>query len=111
MDAKPAILRNVASPAGHWLNLKLVGDTAQKTPRDAIGSIVYLTSGKIRQRLDVVSGAVYCSQNDLTVHFGLGAATKIEKLEVQWSNGTVEAFTVPAIDKTVTIMQGKGTAK
>jgi hypothetical protein len=111
MDAKPAILRNVASPAGHWLNLKLVGDTAQKTPRDAIGSIVYLTSGKIRQRLDVVSGAVYCSQNDLTVHFGMGAATKIEKLEVQWSNGTVEAFTVPAIDKTVTIMQGKGTAK
>ena len=111
MDAKPSILRNVTSPAGHWVNLRLAGDVAGKTPKDAIGSIVYLTTGKIRQRLDVISGAVYCSQNDLTLHVGLGAATKVDKLEVQWANGAVEAFEVPAIDKTITIVQGKGIRK
>jgi len=111
MDAKPSILRNVTSPAGHWVNLRLAGDVAGKTPKDAIGSIVYLTTGKIRQRLDVISGAVYCSQNDLTLHVGLGAATKADKLEVQWANGAVEAFEVPAIDKTITIVQGKGIRK
>lgn len=108
IDAKPSILRNVTSPAGHWVKLRLAGDVAGKTPKDAIGSIVYLTTGKIRQRLDVLSGAVYCSQNDLTLHVGLGAATKVDKLEVQWANGAVESFDVPAVDKTIIIVQGKG---
>ncbi len=111
IDSKPTVLRNVATPAGHWLNLRLVGDVAKKTPRDAIGSIATLTTGKLRQRLDVVSGAVYCSQNDMTLHFGLGAAPKIDKLEIQWANGALETFDPPAIDKTVTIVQGKGTGK
>ena len=108
MDSKPSVLRNVATPTGHWLNVRLTGDPAEKTPKDAIGSIVYLTTGKMRQRMDVVSGAVYCSQNDLTVHFGLGAATKVDKLEVQWANGGAEVFDVPAIDKTLALLQGKG---
>ena len=111
MDGKPSILRNVAAPAGHWLNLHLVGSPEKKTPRDGLGSIAYLTTGKIRQRLDLVSGAVYCSQNDPALHFGLGAATKVDKLEIQWANGSVETFDVPAIDKSVTIIQGKGAGK
>ena len=108
MDAKPAVLRNVSVAAGHWLNLRLVGNPEKKTPRDAVGSVAYLTTGKIRQRLDLVSGAVYCSQNDTTLHFGLGNTTKVDKLEIQWSNGSVETFDVPSIDKTLTIIQGKG---
>jgi hypothetical protein len=111
MDGRPSILRNVAAPAGHWLNVRLVGDGAKKSPRDAIGSIAYLTAGKIRQRLDVISGAIYCSQNDMTLHFGLGAATKVDKLEIQWANGTVEAFDITAVDKTAIIVQGKGATK
>jgi hypothetical protein len=85
----------------------LVGDATKKNPKDAIGSVAYLTTGKVRQRQDVVSGAVYCSQNDLVLHFGLGASTKVDKLEVQWPDGTVETFSVPAVDKTITIVQGK----
>lgn len=107
LDSKPTVLRNVAAPTGHWLDLRLVGDAARKSPKDAIGSIAYVTTGKVRQRADVVSGAVYCSQNDMTLHFGLGAATRIDKLEIRWSDGTAETFSVPAIDKTMTIIQGK----
>jgi hypothetical protein len=86
----------------------LIGDVAKKSPRDAIGSVVYLTAGGVRQRQDVVSGAVFCSQNDMTLHFGLGAATKVDKLEIKWPDGSVESFEVPAIDKIVTITEGKG---
>ncbi len=111
LDAKPSVLRNVATSMGHWLNLRLVGDTAKKTPRDATGSIAYLTTGKLRQRLDAVSGAVYCSQNDPTLHFGLGAASRADRLEIQWASGAQEFFDVPAIDKTLTIVQGKGAVK
>lgn len=107
LDSSPAVLRNVATPTGHWLALRLVGDVAKKSPKDAIGAVAYLTAGGIRQRSDVVSGAVYCSQSDLTLHFGLGTVTKVDRLEIQWPNGTIETFDIPAIDKTVIIVQGK----
>jgi enediyne biosynthesis protein E4 len=111
LDSKPVLLRNVATGTGHWLSLRLLGDAAKKTPRDAIGSVAYLTIGTTRQRREVISGAVYCSQNDLTLHFGLGAATKVDKLEVKWSDGSIENFAVPDIDRIVTITQGKGIVK
>jgi hypothetical protein len=108
LDAKPVVLRNVAASSGHWLGLKLVGDVAKKSPRDAIGAIAYLTSGGVRQRQDVFSGAIYCSQNDMTLHFGLGAATRVDKLEIKWPDGTTESFQISGIDKIVTITEGKG---
>ena len=106
LDTKPVVLRNVANATGHWLRLKLIA----KGPRDAIGSVVYLTTGNNRQRQDVFSGAIYCSQNEMTLHFGLGAATKVDKLEIKWPDGSNEVVEVTAIDKTITITQGK-TAK
>jgi hypothetical protein len=104
LDGKPTVLRNIASSPGHWLGLKLIA----KAPRDAMGAIVYVTTGKIRQRQDVFSGAIFCSQNDLTLHFGLGAATKIDKLEIQWPDGGTETFNVNAVDKLITLTEGKG---
>ena len=90
------VLRNIAATNGHWLGLKLIGDLAKKTPKDAIGSVVYLTAGGVRQRQDVLSGAIYCSQNDLTLHFGLGA-TKVDKLEIKWANGSVGILMCPLL--------------
>ncbi len=108
LDAAPTVLRSVAAGTGHWLDLKLVGDVAKKSPKDAIGSVVYLTTGKTRQRQDLFSGAIYCSQNDMTLHFGLGAATKVDRLEIQWPNGALETFEITGVDKSVTLTQGKG---
>src|SRR4051812_5220096 len=108
MDAAPTILRNVSASKNHWLRLKLVGDPSKKSPRDATGTVVYLTTGKLRQRGEVVSGGSYASQNDTCPLFGLGAATKVDRLEVHWPGGTIETFDVPAIDKTVTLNEGKG---
>jgi hypothetical protein len=108
LDAKPVVLRNVAVTNSHWLGLRLIGDVTKKSPRDAIGSTAYVTTGAVRQRQDVLSGAVFCSQNDMTLHFGLGAATKIDKLEIKWPDGSVESFDIPAVDRVITITQGKG---
>jgi hypothetical protein len=103
LDAKPVVLRNVAANTGHWLGVRL-----QSSNGDVIGATAYVTTGSVRQRQDVVSGAVYCSQNDMTLHFGLGAATKIDKLEIKWSDGKVEEFIVSGVDRIVTLTQGKG---
>ncbi|MDT7690209.1 MAG: enediyne biosynthesis protein [Acidobacteriota bacterium] len=108
-DSAPTVLRNVSDSKAHWLRLRLVGDPAKKSPRDATGATVYLTSGKLRQRADVVSGGSYSSQNDTCLSFGLGTATKVDKLEVKWPDGSTETFDVPAIDKMLTLTEGKGT--
>ena len=108
-DAPPAVLRNVTDTKNHWLRLRLVGDPARKSTRDATGATVYLTTGKLRQRGDVLSGGSYSSQNAPCLYFGLGAAAKVDRLEVRWPDGSAETFDVPAVDKTVTLTQGKGT--
>jgi enediyne biosynthesis protein E4 len=108
IDTKPTVLRNVTKQATHWLSLRLIGDVAKKSPKDATGAVAFVTIGKMRQRQDVVSGAGYASQNDMRLHFGLGAATKIDKLEILWPNGTTETINVPGVDRGLTIAQGKG---
>src|SRR5438105_4231309 len=110
-DSKPTVLRNVAASTGHWLALRLVGDVSKKSPRDAIGATAYVTTGKIRQRQDVISGGSYSSQNDMTLHFGLGAATNIDKLEIKWPDGAVESVNVQGVDRKLTVIEGKGIAK
>ncbi len=111
MDSSPMLLKNVSSSAAHWLALKLIGDTTQKTPKDAIGSSVFVTTGSMRQRFDVMSGASYASNNDQTIHLGLGTATKIDKLEIVWANGQTETVPIDKIDTYLVIKQGVGVSK
>ena len=110
-DAAPTVLKNIGTPVGHWLEIKLICDVFKKSPRDAIGAVVYVTTGKLRQREDVISGSSYSSQNDMTLHFGLGAATAIDKLEIKWPGGASETVAVPSIDRKITITEGKGIMK
>jgi hypothetical protein len=110
-DSRPSLLRNVATPVGHWLALRLVGDVAKKSPRDAIGATVYVTTGKVRQRQDVISGGSYSSQNDTTLHFGLGAATTVDKVEIRWPDGSKETIQVPSVDRKFTVTENKGISK
>ncbi|MGH9942552.1 MAG: CRTAC1 family protein [Pyrinomonadaceae bacterium] len=108
IDTAPVVLRNVTDTKHHWLILRLSGDPAKKSPKDATGALVYVTNGQTRQRLDCFSGAGYASQNDPRLHVGLGAATKIDRLEVKWPGGATEVFTVPGVDRVVTLTEGKG---
>jgi hypothetical protein len=80
----------------------------KKSPRDAIGAAVYLTAGGLRQRADVISGGSYASSNDLRVHFGLGAAIKIDSVEIHWPSGAVETLGLPAVDRFYSVEEGRG---
>jgi hypothetical protein len=106
LDGHPALLRNVSPDTHHWLELRLVG--GPKSPRDAIGATVYLTSGDQRQRGDVVSGGSYASTHDPRLHFGLGDATSVDLIEVRWPSGAKEKFVITKVDQIVTIVEGKG---
>jgi hypothetical protein len=107
-NSAPTVLRNVTESQNHWLSLKLIGDPKLKTPRDAIGSVAWVTMGKQRLRGDVISGAGYASQSDMKLHFGLGEATKVDKVEISWANGKREIVNINAVDRVWTVTQGKG---
>jgi len=123
IDAPPTLLRNLVRNSNHWITLKLVGQTSLsvsssspsknpaptgKTPRDAIGAKVFLTAGGVRERADVFSGASYASSSDPRLHFGLGSASKVDKLEILWPSGLREEVTLPCIDCIVQLVEGKG---
>jgi enediyne biosynthesis protein E4 len=109
IDDAPTLLRNDGgSRAGHWLTVHLIGDPAHKCARDAIGSVVFCTAGGVRQRGEVASGRGQVSQSDLRVHFGLGAATRVERLEVRWANGPTVPYDIRAVDRLVVIDQARG---
>lgn len=108
MDSPPTLLRNDGGDkAGHWLSVQLIGSTAKKSPRDAIGAVAFCTANGRRQRAEVASGRGYNSQSDLRIHFGLGAAEKVDRLEVRWPNGATESYAIPEVDKHFVLEQGK----
>jgi hypothetical protein len=107
IDHTPVLLRNVNRDSNHWVGIQLMG--GPKSPRDAVGSTVYLTSGGIRQRGDVISGGSYESSNDQRLHFGLGSATSVDSVEIHWaSSGKVERVSLPGIDRYFVIEEGRG---
>ena len=106
VDHAPVLLRNVNPDHHHWVELKLLG--GPKSPRDAVGATVYLTAGGIRQRGDVLSGGSYLSSNDFRVHFGLSDVSTVDRVEIHWPSGSVEQLKLSAVDRIVTVEEGKG---
>ena len=85
----PTLLRNDSDKTSRWLSVKLVGTHCN---RDAIGARVTVVSGNLTQIREVKSGSGYLSQNDLRLHFGLGDATRVDKLTVRWLCGKVQTL-------------------
>jgi hypothetical protein len=100
----PSLLRNQSPPTNSWLLVKLIGT---KTNRSAIGSRVSVQAGDRRQVQEVRSGGSFCSQNDLRLHFGLGAA-KEARVQIRWLGGAEETFEHIAANRLVVIQEGKG---
>ncbi|MFY9727709.1 MAG: CRTAC1 family protein [Bryobacteraceae bacterium] len=84
LGAPGTLLHNVTTPVGHWLKINLVGT---KSNRDGIGAVVEVEAGGVKQRAERVASSGYLSQDDWRLHFGLGAATKADKITVLWPSG------------------------
>jgi len=57
---------------------------------------------------EVRSGSSYDSNSDMRVHFGLGAATKVDSVQIRWPSGLVERFENLAVDSIHTLKEGSG---
>ena len=83
MDAPPRLLRNDSPRLGHWLKLRLLN----RYGSPAINARATLSAAGRSQLRELRSGSTYQSQSALELHFGLGAATVIDSLEIRWPGG------------------------
>lgn len=108
LDNTLRIYRNQAVPPGnHWLQvLPMTGK------REAIGARITLATGGQQRMVFCLRAYSYLASNDPRVHFGLGAITVVDSLEIAWPSGVPrrEKFKVGAVDQTLVVRQGSGAA-
>jgi hypothetical protein len=98
------LVHNVSTNTGHWIAIKLKGT---KSNRDGIGARVEVFTGSKRQTAERVAGSGYLSQNEERLHFGLGAATSVDKLIVHWPSGKEQTLEKLSVDRTLTVEEPK----
>ena len=101
----PTLLINRTHNGNHRVLFKLIGT---KSNRAAIGARVTVTAGKLVSIAEVKAGSSYLSQNDLRLHFGLGAEEMMETVDVRWPDGNTETLHKIAGDAIYTIVEGSG---
>jgi hypothetical protein len=98
-------ISDAANNGNHWLYIRLAGPTANTT---AIGASLYATlhDGTPQERTlrrEANTNAGTFNQSDLPVHFGLGAATVVDKLRIEWPDGTIQTLNDIPVDQYLTI--------
>ncbi|PYU60964.1 MAG: RNA-binding protein, partial [Acidobacteria bacterium] len=106
MNAPPSLLVNDVRNGHHWIAFRAIG---VKSNRDGIGAKITVRAGARTLVDEVRSGSSYISNNDMRVHFGLGAAVKIDGLQVRWPSGLLEEFGTLSADAIHTLKEGSGT--
>ena len=80
LGAPAELWQNDSQPENTWLIVRLVGT---RSNRDGIGARV-IVGNQVRTMTTAVG---YASSSHAGLHFGLGAAQEIDRLEVQWPSG------------------------
>ncbi len=100
----PHLFRNL-TPKGktHWLDVNTIGT---RSNRDGCGTKLILTVAGGKMRRDVYCGGTSVgSGSSKIVHFGVGAAKKLQSLEVTWPSGVKQVFRKLKLDRLVTLTE------
>ncbi len=102
---EPAELwQNVSPNDNHWLILKLIGT---RSNRDGIGARI-----RIGNQWNHMTTAVgYASSSYQGVHFGLGKADKLDKIEIRWPSGTVQVLKDVKADQFLPVHEPKDSSR
>jgi enediyne biosynthesis protein E4 len=104
-DGKAMLLRNEAQHHNHWLSIRARGSESN---RDGIGTRVTVEAGGTRQQGWVRSGSSYCSASDLVAWFGLGKASRAERVLLRWPSGTQQTLMNVTGDREILVEEGRG---
>jgi hypothetical protein len=99
----PVLLKNEGGNRNNWVGLNLV---ATRSNPGAVGAMItWEAGGKKFQRLKT-SGGSYLASHDPREILGIGAATKIDSIEIKWPSGRVDKLTNPPLKKYLKVVEG-----
>jgi hypothetical protein len=107
MNELPSLLKNEGS-FQHAVVVSLAGTTSNHS---AIGARVTLEAGGLRQVDEVRSGGSFYSHSDLALHFGVGRATILDRLDVRWPNGRIQSWRDLPVNHRLVITEGSQNLK
>lgn len=105
MGEPPSLLRNALTGSMRWIKVALEGVLSN---RSAIGAVVTIEAGGVRQTLPVLCQSSFLSQNERRLHFGLGQAARVDLVRVQWPSGKTETFDGGTAGTTLNLKEGAG---
>ncbi|MGA9494209.1 MAG: CRTAC1 family protein [Terriglobales bacterium] len=106
LGAPATLLHNITRNNNHWLTVRLKGNAkvvGKRSNRDGIGAHVELLTGGRKQIAERIAGSGYLSQDDGRIHFGLGSATRVDKLTIRWPSGQEQVLENEAVDRVLTV--------
>jgi hypothetical protein len=98
------IWMNRSERTGHWLDIALEGT---KSNRDGIGAQIKVVTKAGAQYNHMTTSVSYASSSDGPVHFGLGADSAAESVEIRWPSGVVQTLRNVAGDRVVKVKEEK----
>jgi ASPIC and UnbV/FG-GAP-like repeat len=109
IEKGPQLLFRNNGNSNNWLKLKLVGTSSN---RDAMGARVSLeAAGKSQFRaVNEGGGGVLQAQGSGPLHFGLGAAKRVDTLQIRWPSGRNQTIANIGANQLVTLVEGQDTA-
>jgi hypothetical protein len=105
LDGPAVLFSNRSSPQSHWLDLKLIGT---RSNRDAIGARLHLSTSSGQQWNHVTTAVGYASASDKIVHFGLGSATLVQRVDIAWPSGTRQTLENLTADRLLVVTEPSG---
>lgn len=104
LNDKPQLLMNRSSSENHWIIIKLVGT---KDNRDGLGTKIKIRIKNDVQFNEATTAVGYSSSSDKRVHFGLGNATVIDKIELSWPTGIKQVLANVKADQVLTVVEAR----
>jgi tetratricopeptide (TPR) repeat protein len=103
-NAPLAFLRNRGAAGSHFLTLALEGT---RSNRDGVAARVEVTAGGTTQVATRFGGGSYLSAGDPRLHFGLGSAARVDRVEVVWPSGRRDRYEGLAADAGYRLREGE----
>ncbi len=98
--------KNESDTDNNWIKVKLEGTESN---RQGIGSFIELSVNGEKQYNYTLCGEGYLGQNSSYEFFGIGEATQIDYLKVQWLSGIEDVIMNPEINTSHTVVEGEHT--
>jgi enediyne biosynthesis protein E4 len=96
------LLHNRKDSGNHWLKLDLQGT---KSNRDGFGALVKLSAGDKEYFAESRCSFGFLMQSDRRVHFGLGKATAVDRVEIRWPSKQVQELRNVKIDQILKVRE------